>query len=780
MRRATAMRAVARAPRRALGREALAALGVALALAVAVLAGQAEGGDGDGDGDGDDGDFAYDSPLCDRYGFREKGRHAYAYCKYSFGEAASAHLEEYQAGKRACEWESVERGAIQTTYASYEERVLDTPYSYDMFNLTRFPHHKYEPTTVEKCRFSTSLGDVFVERAPFRARRRGQWEQIHMHILEDIDLEHYDHHFKGTLLVASYASGEILLTPPVHYHHSHLFAAYDRTNMQLPHYDTTETHGDAGCARADVKYGAQCLWNLNPPGYYNRISPTLMRDPRVEWFFDFWGFPEFTSEGWRGFGFNGDINLIDDIPFGAVGEPEADGLFWEFAMIMRRPEERERHRIVDTLNIGPQFTLTPFQRAGTYSVPYDQPSVIWGTFNVCDNALLPCEVSRFKFHAHDGQELWIYEGSVWDLGLWEVENFYGCSDDEEVGEGENSYPAADQWLYPFRPELEWAGGSRAEEQRRCEANVRKYPKLSFVPVGLRSFKPAERGTSLEAVQANIRRHAAKSGARLLWELKREQGAHGTQDTRPLAKYSFGPGAQITMIAFTRPGRPGEETIGDHRKHFELYLRVLRPQVDDTERRYWEAHCIPCEEMTAFNSGTCMVMDTAPPMLECAWYDRGGTDDAGAAPPPVGTDAGAGAAPARGTANRTQLRHALPVPPDVHDARPARPHEAAGRGDQAEARLPHGVPRHIHVGRPRARAPPLPEGGHRRGAARADRGRAADAPETPPAARLRPSSFRPPVCVCMCVCVLPRRGGGGGGRLHRYIHRPVAPRHSRGP
>ena len=330
--------------------------------------------------DGDD-DFEYDSPVCDRYGFRDKGRHVYAYCKYSYGERASAFFEEYQEKKRACDWVSVERGAIQTTYASYEERVEDAPYSYDMFDVERFPNHVYKPITIQKCRFETTLGDVFVERAPFHARKNGEWEQIHTHILEDVDLERYDHYFKGSLLVASYANGEILVTPPVHYHHSHLFAAYDRTNMQLPHYDTTETHGDGVCAEGVTKYAAQCLWNLNPPGYYHRMSPTLMRDERVDWFFDFWGFGNFTQEAWRGFGFNGDINLVDDIPIDQAGDG-ADEIFWEFAIIMKKPDEDEVPVIVDTINIGPHFTLTPFQRAGTYSVPYDEDSVVWGTYQV--------------------------------------------------------------------------------------------------------------------------------------------------------------------------------------------------------------------------------------------------------------------------------------------------------------------------------------------------------------------------------------------------------------
>ena len=249
----------------------------------------------------------------------------------------------------------------------------------------------------------------------------------------------------------------------------------------------------------------------------------------------------YTSLPWRGLPFQADVNIMADLDAGR-------GASWEFAIVMKRPEEEERHYIVDTIVPGIAITFAPIQRMGTFSVPYDRESVRWETDAVCDDWFKPCELVRYKPHHHDRQEVWIFQGRAADIGLGKEE--MGCCTEFE---GCEWYKNPSLWAFPFNATVELTGGSYEAEMERCYASRRAVPQWDDVPVGLEFYFPAEHGTSIEEMQAKILKRAEQSGAKLLWQSgRREHGDHGTQSTAPLATYTFPAGTTIPPGGCARP------------------------------------------------------------------------------------------------------------------------------------------------------------------------------------------------------------------------------------
>ena len=230
--------------------------------------------------------YEFDSPICDRLGYREHGRHVYEYCKYTFGEAGAAHAEEVVRKRKDCVWKTTTVEGQHHGVDSYEQRLDDISYPFNFWDTEMFPQHETKQLELQSCMIETTLGDVYINRTPFVTRKKGSWESIQMHIFKEIDFEKYDFYIKGTQLAATKGDhGEAIGLPYFHFHHIHLDTAFDYINVQLPTFHSTENHGDAACEEGSAATKEQCMWMVHPPGYYQRIDPELMGSNNSEWMY---------------------------------------------------------------------------------------------------------------------------------------------------------------------------------------------------------------------------------------------------------------------------------------------------------------------------------------------------------------------------------------------------------------------------------------------------------------------------------------------------------------
>lgn len=326
------------------------------------------------------------------------------WCEHMMNRDLLSEWNSYKKGRREhCRWSETNDFELFYSKTTEDEYYnMTTKPGHPLYDVTvsswissirgdMWPLPNYEPRSPltkdhdkvkQSCSFEAERGTWHVDRVgPFREREVGSWHYAWFRPFEhlDIDLPKTVGKYQvATLTSLANEKGEVIGYPPAHMHHFHVW----NVNPLLPiwpHvvFDGFETHGDDMCDQSGL--GSVCYMKSWPPGYGTPVPPRYFFEALANF----------------------------------VAPSEEQDFYFEISVLIS--DDPNTKATVPFVPHAPDMLSKTPQQAGTYEVPKDAESMVWGY----NEAPFDLEVVWWKFHTHYyfTSEAWILSGDTSSLGL---------------------------------------------------------------------------------------------------------------------------------------------------------------------------------------------------------------------------------------------------------------------------------------------------------------------------------------------------------------------------